>query len=96
MKIYFYLAALVLAGTLVSCRPTYVVHERPPEVVYTRPAPPARNTVWVSGNWVWTGNRYLWREGHWETRRPGRRWVEGHWVSAGHGWRWQPGYWRRY
>lgn len=96
MKIYSYLMALVLAGALVSCRATYVVHDRPREVVYNRPPAPSANHVWVSGNWVWIGGRYQWREGHWETRHTGRIWVEGRWVSSRGGWRWQPGHWAHY
>lgn len=95
MKIYSYLLALILAGALVSCKTTYVVHDRPSEVVYSRPAAPSRDQVWVGGNWVWVGHRYQWHEGHWEARRPGFRWVEGHWVPTRGGWRWQAGYWKR-
>lgn len=91
-----YLIAIIAAGLLSSCTASYVVRERPAAVVYTRPAPPARDYVWVGGNWVWVGGRYEWREGHWERPHMGRRWADGHWQSTRGGWKWVPGHWQRY
>jgi WXXGXW repeat (2 copies) len=90
----FIVIATVIA-CFASCTATYVVRERPAEVVYVRPAPPSREHIWISGDWVWAGSRYEWREGHWERRREGYRWHEGHWQSSRGGWKWVHGGWDR-
>ena len=96
MKNYvLYFIILISAGSLASCRATYVVRERPAEVIYTRPVAPSREHIWISGDWYWAGGRYQWREGHWERRREGYRWSDGHWQEARGGWRWVPGHWQR-
>jgi len=95
MKNYLlYFIAMITIASMVSCTATYVVRERPAEVVYTRPAPPSRDHVWISGDWVWAGGRYEWHEGHYERRREGYHWAEGHWQEAKGGWKWVPGHWR--
>ena len=93
----FLLAAILIAGSasLSSCVVHAVVRERPAEVVYVRPAPPSREHIWITGDWVWVGGRYEWREGHWERPRQGARWETGHWQDTGRGWKWIPGHWRR-
>ena len=92
-RLFYFLAIISMLG-LTSCTASYVVRERPTEVVYVRPAPPSRDHVWISGDWVWTGGRYAWHEGHWERRREGRVWIDGHWQSNHGGWKWVPGHWR--
>jgi hypothetical protein len=97
MKKYVYFSVLLIVVVcFTSCGPSYVVRERPSEVIYLRPAPPTAEHVWISGDWVWEGGRYIWHEGHYERRRPGFRWEEGRWIGAHRGWRWLPGHWRRY
>ncbi|MDR3713983.1 MAG: hypothetical protein P4L51_14265 [Puia sp.] len=95
-KTGFFFLAILLAGTVSfsSCTVRAVVRERPAEVVYVRPAPPSREHVWITGDWVWVSGRYEWREGHWERPRPAARWESGHWQDTGRGWRWIPGHWR--
>jgi hypothetical protein len=96
MKIKF---VLILSSffcfSLIACRPTYVVRERPAEVVHKRSAAPSAEYVWIGGNWIWRGGRYVWEEGHWERRRTGVAWVDGHWKNSRKGWTWEPGHWRR-
>lgn len=96
MKKFSSIFAIVLVCFLSSCAGTYVVRERPADVIYSRPAPPFQGAVWISGNWVWTNGRYVWREGHWDRRRDGYRWREGHWDATRGGWRWRPGHWERF
>jgi len=92
-RLFYFLAIVSMLG-LASCGTTYVVRERPAEVVYVRPAPPSGEHVWISGDWVWAGGRYAWHEGHWERRKEGRVWIEGHWQSTRGGWKWVAGHWR--
>jgi hypothetical protein len=92
-KIAFFVILSVALGSLVSCA-TYVVRERPAEVIYERPLPPSRDHIWIGGDWAWEGGRYAWHEGHYERRRQGSRWEEGHWQNAKGGWRWNKGHWR--
>ncbi len=93
---YLYLIAFAGMVSFASCAPVYVVRERPREVVYVRPAPPSREHIWISGDWIWAGGRYEWREGHWDRPRQGRIWREGHWQNTNRGYRWIPGHWDRY
>ena len=88
----------MVAVSFAACtvRETYVVRERPPEVIYVHPAPPSPNHVWVTGDWEWMGGGYHWHEGHWETRREGVRWHEGRWQNTPNGWKWQHGTWENY
>ena len=86
--------ALLAISLLFSCRATYVVRERPAEVVYLRPAPPSRDHVWISGNWVWMTGHYQWQEGHWQKRYEDRHWVDGFWEPVHGGWKWVAGHWR--
>jgi hypothetical protein len=92
----FYLTLFISSILIASCGPTYVVREKPEDVVYLRPAPPSDEYIWVSGDWLWTNGKYVWHEGHYEVRRPGYRRVEGHWINMGGGWRWVPGHWKSY
>ena len=87
---------LIAMFSFSSCAPTYVVRERPREVVYVRPTPPSREHIWISGDWVWMDGRYQWHEGRWERPRQGNRWAEGHWQETRHGSKWIPGHWQRY
>ncbi|HTQ26543.1 MAG TPA: hypothetical protein VMI35_00370 [Puia sp.] len=93
-RIFFYFITAFCIAALASCTATYVVRERPAEVVYVRPAPPSHEHVWISGDWVWVGGRYEWHEGHYERRREGYRWEDGHWQTVRGGYKWVPGHWK--
>jgi hypothetical protein len=95
-KVGCYLFAAMLMGIFSSCTSTYVVREKPREVVYVRPAQPSREHIWIGGDWLWIGGRYEWREGHWERPRAGNRWREGFWQNTRRGYKWHPGHWERY
>jgi len=70
------------------------VDTRPVDVVYTRPASPGADYVWIDGDWAWSGGVYTWREGRWSRPRGARNWEGGRWESAGNRWRWHRGHWR--
>jgi hypothetical protein len=93
-KYVVYITATILVASMASCAPTYVVRERPAEVVYARPPAPSYDHIWITGDWIWEGGRYQWHEGHWERRREGYRWQEGHWQTAKGGYKWVPGHWQ--
>jgi hypothetical protein len=94
MKKYaFYVFLAIAVSSLGSCTTTYVVRERPAEVIYERPLPPSREHIWITGDWFWEGGRYAWHEGHYERRREGYRWEGGHWQNARGGWKWVRGHW---
>jgi hypothetical protein len=95
-RMAIYLSLFIGIGFLASCTVHAVVRERPVEVVYERPAPPSREHIWITGDWVWAGGHYQWHEGHWERRREGMMWENGHWQEARGGWRWVPGHWRNF
>jgi hypothetical protein len=88
---------LALAGSLfmASCAGSYYVTARPAEPVYVRPAAPYAGAVWIDGDWVWNGGRYVYSGGHWAAARPGRIWVRGAWYQGPRGYGWHRGYWRR-
>jgi hypothetical protein len=85
-----------LAGSLFfqSCYGGYYVTYRPAEPVYVRPAAPYNGAVWIEGEWVWRGGRYVYFNGHWAAARPGHVYVRGYWVQHPHGYVWHHGYWR--
>jgi len=85
------LAAILLA--LSACT-AEVVASRPVDVLYVRPPAPGPDFIWVSGDWMWTGNTYRWHEGHWDKRIEGRKWREGGWEAKGTGWKWRKGHWQ--
>ena len=88
---------LVLAGSLFlsSCAGSYYVTERPVEPVYERPVVPYQGAVWVEGEWVWNGGRYIYTRGYWARPRVGRVYAHGYWEPRPRGgYRWHRGYWR--
>jgi WXXGXW repeat (2 copies) len=95
-KYVFYLVAVIAIAAFSSCAGSYIVRERPAEVVYSRPVAPSREYIWISGDWFWIGGRYEWREGHWDRARAGNRWREGYWQNTRGGYKWHPGHWQRY
>jgi len=68
----------------------------PPKVEVVPPAPDGmRDTVWVSGQWQWSGRRWEWREGRWELQAEGATYAAPRIVylsdrTIG----WFPGRWR--
>jgi hypothetical protein len=64
----------------------------PPEVA--RPGePPAPNSFYVPGAWVWVDGRYVWRAGYWAQVQPGYVWVSAHYRWTPSGYVFIPGYW---
>lgn len=90
------LIGVALAGSMfASCAGSYYVSERPADVVYTRPAPPYAGAVWVEGEWVWQGGRYVHTNGYWTRPRGNRVWVTGTWERGPRGYTWRRGHWGR-
>jgi hypothetical protein len=44
-----------------------VSYPPPPARVEFVPNQPARDAVWIDGEWVWRGRRWSWRQGRWVT-----------------------------
>ena len=89
--------ALAFAGGLFfsSCgEGSYYVSSQPTETYYERPVSPYRGAVWIEGDWVWSGGRYVRRSGRWVRPRANRVWVGGSWQSTPRGYTWRKGYWR--
>lgn len=61
---------------------------------YERPAPPYGGAVWIEGDWVWSGGRYVRHRGYWARPRAGRAWVAGSWNHGPRGYAWRRGHWR--
>jgi hypothetical protein len=86
--------AIAVAGSsqiVVKIRPS----APPPARGFHRPPPPSRGHVWVEGEWVVQGGRYVQRPGYWMAPRRGYRWQAGQWVARRGGWVWIPGRWVR-
>jgi hypothetical protein len=95
-RVLFASAALVLFAAADSSAQVFVrsrmVHHR--TVVTTRPVRPSANHVWIDGEWVVKGNRYVERPGYWERApRPRAVWVPGHWDRRPRGYVWVAGHW---
>ena len=54
---------------------------------------PSPNHIWVGGTWVWQGNGYAWRPGHWVLGQPDWIWVPAHYVWTPRGYIFVDGYW---
>jgi hypothetical protein len=74
-----------------------------PVTVYQAPPPPQQEVYgvapgpgyfWISGVWLWEGNRHVWRPGRWEQHRQGQVYQPHGWVRAGKGWQIHGGHWR--
>jgi hypothetical protein len=48
--------------------------------------PPAQDTFYIPGNWVWLGDHYAWQPGRWARVVPGWVWVPAHfrWTPSGY------------
>lgn len=89
------LIGIALVGSmLTACEGSYYVAEQPAEPVYDRPVAPYAGAIWVSGDWVWSGNRYVYTNGYWARPRGARVWVGGSWEHGAGGYRWHRGHWR--
>src|SRR5262249_47253592 len=67
----------------------------PPPQPETAPPgqPPAADTFYVPGHWVWRGNTYAWQAGYWAHVQPGYVWVPAHYRWTPGGYVFIPGYW---
>jgi len=93
-KLIVILTLSVLAFGEMGCAGEAVVTTQPADVVYTQPASPGADYVWVDGDWYWSGGAYVYRNGYWAHRRGGRTWVRGNWEHREHGYHWNRGHWR--
>jgi hypothetical protein len=84
-------AGLLIAGSIAARAQIYVT-VRPVRPVYTRPAPPQPDYIWIEEDWNGHGNSYEWRGGHWAPPPPmGYRYRPGRWHHSKHGYRWVSG-----
>lgn len=81
-------SGIVWGQLYVKTRP--VAHSTTISVVH-KTVPPGR--IWIGGNWVVQGNRYVWKEGYYARPVKGKQYVEGYWKRTRKGWKWIPGYW---
>ncbi len=97
MKTIVKLSAIALViFTLASCGPSYVaVSSRPSTPYYVRPAQPYAGSVWIDGDWYWSGGRYMYRQGYWSAPRRGYTYHPGYWHQRGNNYNWHRGGWRR-
>ena len=54
----------------------------------------SRAQIWMSGEWVVSGNEYVWEEGSWVDKRPGYIFLPGYWKKVTGGWTWVSGSWQ--
>jgi hypothetical protein len=98
MKTLSKLGLLVSLGAtlfLSSCAGEYYVADQPADdVVYEPGPPPYAGAVWIDGDWVWSGGRYIHSRGHWDRARTGRTYVRGNWNHGPRGYAWHKGHWR--
>src|SRR5260221_13496823 len=67
----------------------------PPARVEFLPAQPSDGTVWVKGEWLWSGRRWAWRPGMWVVALPDARYARRVLVRRGDGKLFfAPGVWR--
>ncbi len=68
------------------------IPELPPDT-----KPDGENVKWVSGYWMWDGERndFIWVSGFWRNIPPGRDWQAGEWRKSTDGtYAYSPGFWR--
>jgi hypothetical protein len=97
MKNKIFIAIAIIGSlALASCRGSrVVVAERPVAPYYQRPFAPGHGYIWIDGDWMVRGGRYVHQPGYWAAPRGGRRWEAGNWDRYNNGWQWRRGYWRR-
>nr|MBA3542081.1 hypothetical protein [Deltaproteobacteria bacterium] len=64
---------------------TTTAPKAPPALqVETRPAPPMRATIWVTGFWQWSGADWVWVAGSWQAQpEAGTSWRPAQWRARG-------------
>jgi hypothetical protein len=72
---------------------TYFPEPPTPPQVAPSGAPPAADTFYVPGYWVWNGGRYVWHAGYWARVQPGYVWVSAHYRWTPYGYVYVAGYW---
>lgn len=72
---------------------TYYPAPPPPPTTAPVGEPPAPDSFYVPGSWVWTGDNYAWRSGYWAKVQPGYVWVPGHYRWTPSGYIYIAGYW---
>jgi hypothetical protein len=67
----------------------------PPAPPNVAPAgdPPAADTFYIPGYWMWSGDRYVWRAGYWTRVRAGYVYIPSHYRWTPSGYVFIPGYW---
>ena len=80
-------------GEVAQTEVTYL--PAPPEPLEAGPSspPPAPDTLWTSGSWVWQQSRYYWQPGYWVEQRPDWIWTPSHYTWTPRGYVYVPGYW---
>lgn len=76
--------------------PTIVPYPPPPARVEIVPPPPPEleGAVWVDGEWLWKGRRWVWQPGLWEVPYPGAYFAPSATARLGDGrLAWFPGRW---
>jgi hypothetical protein len=72
---------------------TYLPEPPKPPEAKLPDTPPAPDTFYVPGHWVWNGERYLWEAGYWAKVQPDYVWVPGHYRWTPGGYLYVAGYW---
>jgi hypothetical protein len=72
---------------------TYYPEPPAPPQVAPPGAPPAPDTFYVPGYYVWTGDHYVWHAGYWARVQPGYVWVPAHYRWTPYGYVYVAGYW---
>ena len=92
----FIALALIGSLTLASCSGSrLMVTERPVAPYYQRPFAPGLGYIWIDGDWMMRGGRYIHQQGYWTAPRGNRHWQNGRWQQFNNGWRWRHGNWQR-
>ena len=71
------IAAMGSSLFLTSCEGEYYVADQPADVYYEPGPPPYAGAVWIDGDWVYSGGRYVHNRGYWTRARENRTWVRG-------------------
>lgn len=88
------IAALGSSLFFTSCEGEYYVADQPADVYYEPGPPPYSGAIWIDGDWVYSGGRYVHNRGYWTRARENRVWVKGTWEHNNRGYRWRRGHWQ--
>jgi WXXGXW repeat (2 copies) len=72
---------------------TYLPQPPAPPQVAPPGAPPAADTFYVPGTWVWNNTEYAWRAGYWARVQHDYVWVSAHYRWTPGGYIYIAGYW---